>query len=194
MRCGCAVQHWYYLLKAKLIPLHQTYWAHSLKEVNLQMHKPAVDDDNRNTFLCLYVSSQWMMTILVQQWLLFVWELSPWGILQADTTQVMYAAAVDWIICTVSRRGACFFFSFFLVLCLCSMLCYTLRDTERTHMFTRAIERMATRAAPKGAWHPGLHPLSLWGRCPDYWVTLCRSWGPSPAVGIVCVMTIRGCE
>lgn len=52
-------------LKAKLIPLHQTYWAHSLKELNLQVHK-SPGDDNKNTFLCLdflmYLSLQWMIT------------------------------------------------------------------------------------------------------------------------------------
>lgn len=55
-----AVQHWYYPLKAELIPLHQTYWAHSLKELNLQVHKSPADD-GKNTFLCLdfiiYLSS-----------------------------------------------------------------------------------------------------------------------------------------
>lgn len=49
VRCSGAVQ---YLLKAKLIPLHQTYRAHSLKELNLQVHKSPVDD-NKNTFLYL---------------------------------------------------------------------------------------------------------------------------------------------
>lgn len=62
---------------------------------------------------------------------------------------------------------------------------YTLRDTERMHMITKVIDHMATRAAPKWESHPELHPRSLWGRCPDYWVTLCR-WveGPLQLLGL----------
>lgn len=39
------------LLKAKLIPLHQADQTHSLKELNLEVHKSLVED-NKNTFFC----------------------------------------------------------------------------------------------------------------------------------------------
>lgn len=66
----------------------------------------------------------------------------------------MYAAAGG---SSVLHPGGAFF-------CYACVHCcvYNLRDTERTHMFTKAIDRMATRAPPKGEWHPDLHtPFSL---------------------------------
>lgn len=57
------------------------------------------------------------LSVLVQQWLLFVWELSLLGILQVDATQIMYSAVVDWII-RAAPRESFFFLGLFSLLCL----------------------------------------------------------------------------
>ena len=55
--------------------------------------------------LIMCLSSQKMMTECpsAEEWLLFVWELSPLGILQVDATKIFPCAVVDQIVCAEPR-------------------------------------------------------------------------------------------